>query len=217
MAWRLPSIIQGIPAILLAGGIWFMPFSPRWLVKKGRYEEARKTLAWIRKKELDDPLVEVELLEIRAQQLFEERAFARALPQYANKENRNPWVHEIVAYVQCFKTWDNVKRVATAWLVMFFQQWSGIDAIIYYATNVFMSFGFTEGTIALLATGVTGVVFLVSTIPAMVSRMEYRKKDSCFKKGHGNDADSKPFSLFSCSSTSSAASPCSTLAPSSCS
>ncbi|TLD33099.1 hypothetical protein PspLS_00090 [Pyricularia sp. CBS 133598] len=168
MAWRLPSIIQGIPAILLAVGIWFMPFSPRWLVKKGRYEEARKTLAWIRKKDLDDPLVEVELLEIRAEQLFEERAFARALPQYANKEDRNPWVHEIVGYIQCFKTWDNVKRVATAWLVMFFQQWSGIDAIIYYATNVFMSFGFTEGTIALLATGVTGVVFLVSTIPAML-------------------------------------------------
>lgn len=46
--------------------------------------------------------------------------------------------------------------------------WSGIDAIIYYASNVFQSFGLTEGTIALLATGVTGVVFFVSTIPAMV-------------------------------------------------
>jgi hypothetical protein len=52
---------------------------------------------------------------------------------------------------------------------MFWQQWSGIDAIIYYASNVFQSFGLTSGTIALLATGVTGVVFLISTIPAMVS------------------------------------------------
>jgi hypothetical protein len=59
--------------------------------------------------------------------------------------------------------------VCTAWLVMFWQQWSGIDAIIYYASNVFQSLGLTSGTIALLATGVTGVVFLVSTIPAMVS------------------------------------------------
>jgi hypothetical protein len=52
---------------------------------------------------------------------------------------------------------------------MFWQQWSGIDAIIYYASNVFQSFGLTSGTIALLATGVTGVVFLISTVPAMVS------------------------------------------------
>lgn len=43
--------------------------------------------------------------------------------------------------------------------------------VIYYASNVFKSLGLTGGTIALLATGVTGVVFLVSTIPAMVSLM----------------------------------------------
>ncbi|KFZ07066.1 hypothetical protein V502_09882, partial [Pseudogymnoascus sp. VKM F-4520 (FW-2644)] len=65
-------------------------------------------------------------------------------------------------------TMDNFKRVCTAWLVMFFQQWSGIDAIIYYASNVFVSLGLTGGTIALLATGVTGVVFIVSTVPAML-------------------------------------------------
>lgn len=50
---------------------------------------------------------------------------------------------------------------------MFWQQWSGIDAIIYYASNVFQSLGLTGGTTALLATGVTGVVFFISTLPAM--------------------------------------------------
>lgn len=34
---------------------------------------------------------------------------------------------------------------------------------------MFQSYGFSDGTIALLATGVTGSVFLVSTLPAMVS------------------------------------------------
>ena len=47
------------------------------------------------------------------------------------------------------------------------QQWSGIDAIIYYASNVFLSLGLTDGTTALLATGVTGCVFFVCTLPAM--------------------------------------------------
>ena len=44
---------------------------------------------------------------------------------------------------------------------------SGIDAIIYYAANVFISLGLTGDTLALLASGITGVVFFVSTLPAM--------------------------------------------------
>jgi hypothetical protein len=49
-----------------------------------------------------------------------------------------------------------------------------MDSVIYYASNVFQSLGLTGGTIALLATGVTGVVFLISTIPAMVSLVSSR-------------------------------------------
>ncbi|KAL3425650.1 MFS quinate transporter [Phlyctema vagabunda] len=168
LAWQLPSIIQGIPAVALACGIWFMPFSPRWLVKVGRDEEAKSTLAWLRKLPIDDELIQVEFLEIKAEFLFEERAFQKAFPKLGAKEKRSVWIHEIAQYANCFRTLDNFKRVSTAWLVMFFQQWSGIDAIIYYAPQVFISLGLSSGTIALLATGVTGVVFFVSTLPAML-------------------------------------------------
>lgn len=53
---------------------------------------------------------------------------------------------------------------------------SGIDAIIYYASNVFVSLGLTGGTQALLATGVTGVVFFVSTLPAMAVIDKFGRK-----------------------------------------
>jgi MFS family permease len=131
LAWQLPSIIQGIPACLLALGIWWMPFSPRWLVKQGRVEEARKTLAWLRKLPIDDALVQVEFLEIQAEALFEQRAFAKAFPDLAAKEKQNVLFRELAQYVNCVRTKDNFKRVATAWLVMFFQQWSGIDSSMY--------------------------------------------------------------------------------------
>ncbi|KAJ9618323.1 hypothetical protein H2203_009241 [Taxawa tesnikishii (nom. ined.)] len=150
MAWRLPSIIQGIPAACLAIGIWWMPFSPRWLLP------------------VDHELIRVEYLEIKAECLFERRAFQAQFPGLGAKENNSVWTREFAQYYNIVRTWDNFKRVATAWLVMFFQQWSGIDAIIYYASNVFISLGLTGGTQALLATGVTGVVFLVSTMPAML-------------------------------------------------
>lgn len=167
LAWQIPSIIQGIPAAVLALGIWWLPFSPRWLTKKGRYEKAIKTLAYLRKLPEDHELIQIEAKEIRAECLFEERAFARAFPNLAEKEKTSVWVHEAAQYWNILRTWDNFKRVSTAWLVMFFQQWSGIDAIIYYASNVFVSLGLTGGTTALLATGVTGVCFFVATLPAM--------------------------------------------------
>ncbi|KAH7125209.1 general substrate transporter [Dendryphion nanum] len=167
LAWQLPSIIQGIPAALLAVGIWWLPFSPRWLVKQGRDEEALNTLSSLRNLPVDHELIQIEYLEIKAESLFERRAFEKNFPNLAAKEAGSVWVREFAQYYQIVRTWDNFKRVSTAWLVMFFQQWSGIDAIIYYASNVFLSLGLTGGTQALLATGVTGCVFFVSTLPAM--------------------------------------------------
>ncbi|RKL46043.1 hypothetical protein BFJ72_g2952 [Fusarium proliferatum] len=167
LAWMLPSIIQGIPAVLLAIGIWWLPFSPRWLVKQGRDEEALKTLSYLRNLPIEHELIQVEYKEIKAEALFEQRAFAKNFPNLAAKEQGSVWMAQFAQYYQIFRTKDNFKRVATAWLVMFWQQWSGIDAIIYYASQVFESLGLTGGTQALLATGVTGVVFFVFTLPAM--------------------------------------------------
>lgn len=167
LAWRLPSIIRGVPAVCLALGIWWLPFSPRWLIKQGRDDKAIRTLAYLRKLPIEHELIQVEYKEIKAECLFEERAFAKAFPELAKREKQNVWIREAAQYWNILRTWDHFKRVATAWLVMFFQQWSGIDAIIYYASNVFVSLGLTGGTTALLATGVTGVVFFVCTLPAM--------------------------------------------------
>ncbi|KAK3181815.1 hypothetical protein K4F52_006882 [Lecanicillium sp. MT-2017a] len=167
LAWRLPSIIQGIPAAALAVGIWFMPYSPRWLVKVGRDDEAKATLAWMRKLPQEDPLVQAEYLEIKAESVFEKKAFARDFPRMAEEGSKSAFREQVAQYVHCFRSRDNLSRVVTGFLIMFWQQWSGIDAIIYYATNIFQSLGLTGGTTALLATGVTGVVFLVSTVPAM--------------------------------------------------
>lgn len=40
---------------------------------------------------------------------------------------------------------------------MFFQQWTGVNAILYYAPSIFQSLGLTGNTISLLATGVVGI------------------------------------------------------------
>lgn len=42
--WRLPFILQTVTAILLAIGCLFLPYSPRWLLSKGRFEEAKRVI-----------------------------------------------------------------------------------------------------------------------------------------------------------------------------
>ncbi len=45
---------------------------------------------------------------------------------------------------------------------MFFQQWTGVNAILYYAPTIFQDLGLTGSTTSLLATGVVGIVSVIS-------------------------------------------------------
>jgi hypothetical protein len=93
-----------------------MPFSPRWLIKKDRDNEAIKTLSWLRKLPADHELIRVEYMEIRAEAVFEQRAFARDFPQIAAREKASIWTREFAQYLNIIRNWDNFKRAATAWV-----------------------------------------------------------------------------------------------------
>ena len=52
--------LSGIPAVIMLFGLLFMPKSPRWLVSKGKVEEARKVLKRIRNSDnVDDEVQEI--------------------------------------------------------------------------------------------------------------------------------------------------------------
>jgi MFS family permease len=55
MAWRLPFIVQSIIAVLLCVGMFFLPFSPRWLAKATRDDDARQTLRQLRRPSQVEP------------------------------------------------------------------------------------------------------------------------------------------------------------------
>lgn len=78
MAWRTPFILQASIGTVLIIGLFFVPFSPRWLMQKGREAEALETLRKLRNVDLVDSngvaMVNRELSEIRNDIQLDERA-----------------------------------------------------------------------------------------------------------------------------------------------
>jgi hypothetical protein len=47
-SYRIPIAVQFLWAIILSGGLLFLPESPRYFVKKGKLEKAAKALSSVR-------------------------------------------------------------------------------------------------------------------------------------------------------------------------
>jgi len=167
-AWLIPTCLQLAPAAIFFLGMIFMPFSPRWLVHHDREDEARKVLASLRGLPQDHELVELEFLEIKAQSLFEKRTVAEHFPHLREQTTWNMFKIQFIAMKSLFQTKSMFKRVVVATVTMFFQQWTGINAVLYYAPTIFKQLGLSETTTGLLATGVVGIVMFIATVPAVL-------------------------------------------------
>ena len=174
-AWRLPIALQLVPALILGFGILFMPFSPRWLVNNGREEEALAVLSRARGLPPNSEVVQIEFLcvpftstalqltheffrEIKAQYLFEKETSEMMFPQYQDGSWKSNFKLGLYGYWSLIRTPTLLRRVMIGSLTMFFQQWTGVNAILYYAPTIFQNLGQTGSTVSLLATGVVGIV-----------------------------------------------------------
>jgi hypothetical protein len=62
---RFPLSFQVVPGVVMAIGIWFLQESPRWLIEKERYEEAREVLVKLHGNGSNDDFLDLEFREIR--------------------------------------------------------------------------------------------------------------------------------------------------------
>ncbi|MCJ1429264.1 hypothetical protein MMC29_007177 [Sticta canariensis] len=132
-AWRLPFLIQLIPGIVLGIGIVFLPFSPRWLISKGRDEEALQSLCKLRQLPASNALVNKEWYDIRAEVAFHKETSVLRHPQLQQRTVKNRLKLEIASWTDCFKSgcW---RRTHIGIGIMFFQVGTLIHAIFELRT-----------------------------------------------------------------------------------
>ncbi|TVY42320.1 MFS glucose transporter [Lachnellula subtilissima] len=164
ISWRVPLALQLIPAWILFFGMFFLPFSPRWLMMKHRDDECIASLSKLRRLEPDNALLRAEYLEIKAAVMFDEETEA----EYNAANKFGAW--------RALFAGNMLKRLGIGCWLMIFQQFTGINAVLYYAPQIFATFGFTSVTTELLATGVTGILQIIFTLPAVLFLDKFGRK-----------------------------------------
>ncbi|GAA5874290.1 hypothetical protein JCM8547_007554 [Rhodosporidiobolus lusitaniae] len=89
-SWRLPTLLQALGPAIVAVGTMFLPESPRWLVAKGRREDALRVLASHHSNgKLDDELVQQELIDMESAIERERQAQLGLMSFFKTKGNRH--------------------------------------------------------------------------------------------------------------------------------
>lgn len=130
--YRVPIAIQFPWAIILGGGLLFLPDSPRYFVKKGEIERAINALARVRGQPESSEYVQSEIAEIIANEEYE-RALIPSTTWFGSWAN-------------CFKgsLWQsksNLRRTILGTSLQMMQQWTGVNFIFYYSTPFLQSTG----------------------------------------------------------------------------
>lgn len=136
-SWRLMLGVVAIPSIIYCILVWFIPESPRWLiVHKGNFPAARATLEISDPEGVDDALLSIQ----------------RSIAEDQKKES-----------LTSFLSGKFNRPILLAILIAFFNQLSGINAVIYFAPRVFELAGIGKQTAFLQSAGI-GLVNLLFTM-----------------------------------------------------
>ncbi|PGH08300.1 hypothetical protein AJ80_07896 [Polytolypa hystricis UAMH7299] len=167
-SWRIPSLLQGAIPLCQFFLLYFVPESPRYLIAKGRIEEARQIFVkYHAGGDESSPLVAFEMQEIQDSINLERQLSPEA------------------SWLDFVRTKANRKRTFIAVVVGIYGTWSGIALISYYLKLVLDTIGITESSMQTLINAILNVQgFIISVAVALlVDRLGRRPLWLCGVRG----------------------------------
>ena len=161
MQWQVPVGLQLVPGGFLALGMLFVKESTRWLAKKGRNEEALRSLVWVRGG--------VETLKVREE-------FAEILAGVETELQ----VSEGVTWRELLLP-SNRYRMFIAVTIQLAAQCTGNTSLAYYAPQIFATIG--AGNKTLFITGFFGIVKIVGVLTFILFFVEAFGRKKPFMAG----------------------------------
>jgi SP family galactose:H+ symporter-like MFS transporter len=132
-SWRWMFLVGLVPALVLLTGMLFLPETPRWLIGKGRWKEGKAVLLRI-----EDPA------------MFEQTLAGLDEDVRAQQGQSTDWR-------QIFRPWLRAPLIITVG-IFFFQQFSGVNTIIYYSPIIFKMAGIVSNTESIVPAIIIGAV-----------------------------------------------------------
>ncbi|KAG1848819.1 hypothetical protein C8R48DRAFT_729683 [Suillus tomentosus] len=154
--WRLMLASAGIPGLIVCMQVMFAPESPRWLISKGRYEDAFNELCRLRFSRVQ-----------AARDLYYIHVLLEAENEMKKGRNR---------IVEMFTIPRNRNAALASWVVMFGQQFCGVNVIAYYSSDVFVQSGFSQVS-ALASSLGFGALNWLFAIPAFFTIDTYGRRN----------------------------------------
>ncbi|KAL2812629.1 general substrate transporter [Aspergillus granulosus] len=143
-SYRIPIAVQFAWSIILVLGMFILPETPRYLIKRDNVKAAARSLSKLRRLPEDHDAIRQELAEIQANHQFE-ISLGKS------------------GYAECFQG-NLLKRLVTGCLLQALQQLSGINFIMYHGTQFLKNSGFNNEFIITL---ITNCVNVGSTLPGL--------------------------------------------------
>ncbi|EKG15263.1 General substrate transporter [Macrophomina phaseolina MS6] len=130
--WRLPALLQALPAAIYMSTVWLLPESPRWPMGNDRHEETRKILMkYHANGDRESATVAAEFAEIRETMRLQLEGWQQSWRELvATKANRN--------------------RTLLVLCCVFFPPWSGTGLVSYFLVPLMRTIGIgSQGRITL--------------------------------------------------------------------
>ncbi|OOQ82039.1 putative glucose transporter rco-3 [Penicillium brasilianum] len=151
-SYRIPIALQMLWALILATGLFFLPESPRFFIRKGNKEAAREALSRIRGQAPDSEYIELELNEIEANYQYE----MTVIPDSGYFDS---WINCFRGNI--FHPNSNVRRTVLGTSLQMMQQWTGVNFVFYFGTTFFKQLGTIQSPF--LLSMITTIVNVLST------------------------------------------------------